>query len=1719
MESEKRIEAASIKMPPEWEKREEVWRELTFGGRLFERLSQCLRRRASVEELQVILKDLDEWEEFASDIPHGKHQSGAARTLVQLALLAAKQPNPSAASVQQFIEAEQLQRICLGGLGAVEWDAVCALSSTPRRAISTTARSVSVLLEQGNIGCLALLEVELIADGAGEIYPDPQRVGFIEFDQETFLKSATEVWEQVKQEVTRKPEEREQLESVDARFRLRHLHVPQYHNPRLVAIKGRSAQAAFHLCLLQAARAYLGEPDVILLDQSVAVSATVEDGRKLGSVGALESKLEAAYLKGLAIVIVAKADEAKAKQALAAVKACKSVLEYGSAVEVIGVETIAETVGLLRDRAKEKEAIRRYERERSSQLDILDRLVPIEAHYQVLPLLREVKKEKLPSQGAPEEQSDETADAGLRSVEVQRWEEELRAEQITYEQHSLHDVLSDFRRVVEEAKSAVPRFFVLGPPGSGKTTLAQYLAWACSEQRHEPDSAAPRLASELSQHLVPARVQLRDWEAWATKSSNPEHSLPEYLAARYKDIPHAPTAEQWRCWLRRGEVLLLLDGLDEIAGKPLFIEALKSALATFKDCPTLLTCRTVSFEQHRALSPEFPIFILAGLDDTQREAHIRAFPARNRDRFDPNALIDQLNRTPQMRPLAANPLLLSIVCYVVDDPKGVALPATRADLYGQAVEKLLMRRKRVEVCYPGEEPEADEKRAILERVALNLFARDDRALSFTGAELGEELKRALSEGGYGQAPAPWANALRADLTHNSGILRGSSEQGYFFLHLTIQEYLAAAALARLVNQSGWEAAVQIAGRKVTPYRLVDCKSWNPRWQEVMVLLAGQLRDSGPLLKLLADEEKDDYFRHRLALAALCLPELKSEICNSQATIINQITTTAFLFWWEHCAETDVAISHLTKTLPALAQVDGEVDGIPLLTLLCKWLRDEDRKESLRTADVLVQMGKVATRHPDVIPTLIECALHNEDQAVRSRAVGALGQIDETAARHPDVLPALVSALRDEERAVRYSAADLLLRMGEAAAQHPEVVPALVEYFLREENLSLHEGISKALVQMGEAAAQHPEVVPALVTALRDEEALARERAVNALSRMGAAAVQHPEVVPALVECFLREEDSRVHYWVSAALKEIGEAVARHLDTLPTLVSALRDKDGRVRARAAEVLGQIGEAAARHPDVLPTLVCTLRDEEVAVRGKAADALGEMGGAAAQHTEVLPTLVAALRDKNHSVHNSAAKALASMDGAGAQHPDVFPTLITALHDKESDMRCGVLLMLCYMGEAAARHPDALLALVSALRNKEPHLRSMANHALGQIGKAAARHPDVLTALVATLRDEDQAVRSEALSVLGELGEVAAQHPDVLPALVSLLRNEDQAVRSSAAWALGKMGEAAAQHPEVFPTLIAALHDKDEAVRFTAAEALLQMGEAAARHPDVIPTLIAALRDEHRNVRWRAAGVLEEMGEAIAQHPDALPALVTVLRECEEDSWVRLVAARALRRMGETAMQHPDVLHALGATLRDDNPDVRSIADGMLRQVGEATAWHPDVLPMLVAALRNDDQAMRSWAVGVLGRMDKAAAQHPDVVPILVAALRDEDWGARARAIQVLRNNKAVREAAARHPDVPPALITALRDKEPEVRSMAAEALLLMGGATARHPDVLSPLINALPCQEEYMLNGEIIILPAKTPRGVREVARSFVNMRIFKRQADTWEWESVAELSQW
>ena len=175
---------------------------------------------------------------------------------------------------------------------------------------------------------------------------------------------------------------------------------------------------------------------------------------------------------------------------------------------------------------------------------------------------------------------------------------------------------------------------------------------------------------------------------------------------------------------------------------------------------------------------------------------------------------------------------------------------------------------------------------------------------------------------------------------------------------------------------------------------IDKKTWLPEWQEVIVLLAGQLRGPRPLLKMLSNPRRtrtnprgDDYFRHRLALAALCLPEIPSDIRTRESEIVDRITTATFSRWWEwEINGIAAAVPHLTHALPALGQVNGRMKGTPLLERLSERLRDENSEVREVAAGAVGKLGAVAAT-PAILIRLSE--LLGNEYAGRREAVGRL----------------------------------------------------------------------------------------------------------------------------------------------------------------------------------------------------------------------------------------------------------------------------------------------------------------------------------------------------------------------------------------------------------------------------------------------------------------------------------------------------------------------------------------------------------------------------------------------------------------------------------------------------------------------------------------------------------------------------------------------------------
>jgi len=726
--------------------------------------------------------------------------------------------------------------------------------------------------------------------------------------------------------------------------------------------------------------------------------------------------------------------------------------------------------------------------------------VPFDDYYRPLPLLKRVERQRLPREsdldGSPIGER-----SRFREMPFERWDEQLTGSSQEYEEVPLERVFQEARR------AGAPRLILTGSPGCGKTTALLHIAHQCLR-------GSPPLLIGGKRHL-PLRVSLRAWEDSWTQANHP--SLPEFIASSLREHGGAPSTELVQRWLRSGSALLLLDGLDELSsapGAPGFHEdALKALLMNpdYRETPIILTCRAVSYENHRGLAPQMPVYTMGGLSRREQAAFVHAYPTASGSELDAEGLIAELRRLTNVRPLAANPLLLSVLCLVASGPQGVSLPATRGVLYEAAIGRILSRPPRVppkEIYVGVAEPLAAEKKAYLEELALELWLREEgRQLISDEQTLIAALKRVLRRA---NEPMQLARCLVRDWVGNSGLLRRAECGRYGFLHLTVQEHLVATSLARHLNDGaggGWaKTRVRCAGRRLRIADLLEYKAWDADWQEVICLLAGRLQRPEELLALLVGETSEeaplDVGFWLLRLAGRCLGEI---------------------------ADVGAVAAHAERIVRQLAALCLSGSGGVRMSGLASLAASRPGRTAATRARGAAAVPEASD--PQGAEAILLAALRDEplwNREVVAQVLGAFGT--------PVAVDGLCAALRDEDWRMREAAAQALAALGTPAAE------ASLFAALRDEEWSMREAAARAL-----GAGGTPAAAAALFAALRDEEWRVQDAAAQALGALGTPAAE------AGLLAALRDEQGSVWEAAARALGALGTPAA-----VDVLFSALRD---------------------------------------------------------------------------------------------------------------------------------------------------------------------------------------------------------------------------------------------------------------------------------------------------------------------------------------------------------------------------------------------------------------------------------------------------------------------------------------------------------------------------------------------------------------------------------
>jgi hypothetical protein len=399
------------------------------------------------------------------------------------------------------------------------------------------------------------------------------------------------------------------------------------------------------------------------------------------------------------------------------------------------------------------------------------------------------------------------------------------------------------------------RCVVLGEPGSGKTSLLwQEVGALCAEVLEHGIHTLPlgfyvtgREAGRLGEAESP--------EAWLRR-------LAERLADRRQVKPSVREAvvEELVRRLAEGRALLAIDALDEVSedSRAVLAASLRAVRAA-TSIRFLVSLRLAIYEQ------------VAGLVDPSDEMTLRPFsPEQARaaiERWFEDAperaavLWESLQRNGLS--LLETPQLVWMICWLareqgMRDANG-ARWQRRVDVFEAYYEELL----RGWAALPPV-PDDFQRKLFLPfaaDVALTLLETGGAGDAFSSDLLKEAISETLPR--YRHLRGRW---LLDDLIH-SGILTAArtptGERAYAFPGAVFAEYLAARSLARTAGTGGWAAIA----RRVEDY------AGAPRWNEVVVFLAALLDDPVPLFEALTEARSDDDSRTRLALAAMCLPDV------------------------------------------------------------------------------------------------------------------------------------------------------------------------------------------------------------------------------------------------------------------------------------------------------------------------------------------------------------------------------------------------------------------------------------------------------------------------------------------------------------------------------------------------------------------------------------------------------------------------------------------------------------------------------------------------------------------------------------------------------------------------------------------------------------------------------------------------------------------------------
>jgi|GEM_PF-641144 len=1208
-----------------------------------------------------------------------------------------------------------------------------------------------------------------------------------------------------------------------------------------------------------------------------------------------------------------------------------------------------------------------------------------------------------------------------------------------------------------------PRLIILGDPGSGKSTLLRYLMLTLASSSSDFISEFPQLGSDIF-NMIPLYIPIGSYaESWNTIKIE-ERSLKDFLSKHlrmsYLDAYISTVESQ----LEQGQVLILLDGLDEIPDASFRMQIVRQIEIFTQSYPQnryIVTSRIVGYKD-APLAAEYQAYTLADFSEEQIKAFTKKWcPSYERwvnQVVDNQALqeaatkeADKLFRATRLnegvKQLAVNPLLLTILALI--QRQGIELPSHRVELFDLCVTTLLETWLKAKGLTAATRFSKSDFVKILRPLAF--WMHNHPAVgAIPEDELLEQIVRQLMERRVCRTEneaEQLAEQFLQTLRGKTGILVERGRRRYGFLHLTFEEYFAA-----------WDIVI----RKKDRIDFIKKHLHDPRWRVVIQLTVGIIgilqSDEDGVTELVeeailkANSPFEKWLHRDLLFAGLCLADNIGLNSACEDAIIERIVylyhtspydplRTQFSRIFATWRGTFVATKAIDLLLVATKQHGQKINSTLYTSIMTSSFSSKSylgRELSAYHQEQLRQSQEATIRlmHISIITELCHFvdmtdqllyileAFSDSDTRVCRAAARALGQMGLDS---PSVINTLLKALSDPATyLVRDAAASAL---GQIGNNSPEVINALLNLLFT----SGWTGQDAAASALGQIGNNSPEVINALIKVLSFSFTLAQQSAATALGQIGN---NSPEVVNALLKTFA-DSSSSLRRSAARSLGQLGNNSPQVIDALILQTS---EKEADVRKAAVEALGQLGNNLQRVSEALLNL---LSDKELSVREAAAEALSQAGNNSPQVIETLLNRLLSATT-NWLVRNSIIKILSQL---GNNSPQVIDALITKLSDIDSDVREAAVETLGQLRNNSAQVIDAL---ITKLSDVDSDVREAAAEALGRLGDNS---PQVIDALITGLSDVSD-VREAAAIALGQLGNNSAQ---VIDALDKLLSDSSVFVRGQAVEVLSRLDN---NSPQVIDTLVGLLSDASTFVR---KDAVRVVGQLDRKSPEVIEALLDLLSDKEASVRTEVAMLLGQLG---SRSPEVIETLLNRLTDSNVDAQKAVAEA-----LGQTNSNSPEIIKALLTLLTNSNSSVQKAAATALKQINSIQPLQIKIFTdalintstlLLIQKEKIDEEVQRfrkrflTRTYSLLGEIN---SKSQEVIDILLKSFSDSDASVREAAATALG------QINANSPEIADHLLKLLTDSNISVKAAAVTALGQLGNNS---PKVVYALLKL--CSEK-------------------------------------------------